>query len=253
MGKLNEGQCPIDILRLIYNKWQTLSIIILVNGHGQIGKSTFIDYIANRLIHLRDKIPLKDATWQEWDWKKYTTTNPKQFVDLWDKSDGQVLAMEEAGEQMNYLDWYGLMARVFSSTTRTQGLKRNVCFLITPFSKDITKYNREHIDFRVWVMKRDDKRRYCKVRPRYIKINYLKDNYKLGWLRDWHVFYPKKFLPEATKFTNYLKGYKGKVSDKNKEMVGLKQSQYERFCQECRDLGVTPPTISTAKRYGIIK
>jgi len=219
--KLNASQCPIDILRLIYNRWQTLSIIILVNGHGQIGKSTFIDWCANRLLQLKHKIPLKKATWKEWDWKKYTSVNPKQFVQLWDSSDGQVLALEEAGEQMNYLEFWGIMSRVFSSTTRTQGLKKNVCFLVTPFSKDITKYNREHIDFRIWVMKREDKLRYCKVRPRYIKIDYLKDKYRLGWLRDWHIFYPPRFLMEACKFTENLKSFKCQISAKNKQLVGI--------------------------------
>lgn len=206
---------------MIFNQWQTLSIIILVNGHGQIGKSTFINFCANRLKQIQQGIPLKKAAWKEWDSKKYTSTNPKQFVELWDSSDGEILALEEAGEQMNYLEFWGIMSRVFSSTTRTQGLKRNVCFLITPFSKDITKYNREHVDFRIWVMKRDDKKRYCHVRPRYVKINYLKDNYKLGWIRDWHIFYPPSFLKEATIYTNWLKGFKTDISIKNKELVGL--------------------------------
>lgn len=207
---------------MIYNKWQTLSIIILVNGHGQIGKSTFIDFCANRLIGLRDGIPPKRLKYTEWDWKKYTSTNPKQFVELWDSCDNQVLALEEAGEQMNYLEFWGIMSRVFSSTTRTQGLKRNVCFLITPFSKDITKYNREHVDFRIWVRKRDDVHRYVKITPRYVKINYLKDNYRLGWVRDWHIFYPPRFLKEAEKFTTWLKGYKTDIMEKNKGLVGLK-------------------------------
>lgn len=221
-GRLNEAKCPIDILRLIYNKWQILSLNVLVNGHGQIGKSTFIQYMANRLKQLQVGIKPKDATWREWDYKKYTSTDPQKFVDLWDKSDGEILALEEAGEQMNYLDWYSVMSRVFSSTTRTQGLKRNICFMITPHSIDIVKRNRECVDFKIWVRKRDDLRRLCVIRPRYIKIDYLRDKYRLGYIRDWHIFYPPKFLEVSIEFTNWLKGFKADIVEKNKEMVGLK-------------------------------
>lgn len=252
MVTLKESQCPIDILRMIYNKWQTLSIIVLVNGHGQIGKSTFISWIANRLCQLRDHVPVKRATWKEWDWQKFTTTSPKQFVKLWDENDGQVLAMEEAGEQMNYLEFWGVMSRVFSSMTRTQGLKRNCCFLITPFSKDITKYNREHVDFRIWVRKRNDKLKYVRITPRYVKINYLKDSYRLGYIHDWHIFYPERFLIQAKAFTDHLKGYKKDIIELNKERVGLKKTKYQQFVEECKAIGVRPPSISTAEKLGIV-
>jgi len=166
-------------------------------------------------------IPLKRATWNEWDWKKFVSTEPSDFVRLWDENECEVLALEEAGEQMNYLEWYGIMSRVFSSTTRTQGKNRNICFLVTPRSKDITKNNRESVDFRLWVRYRNDYKRNCKVRPRYIKIDYLKDKYSLGFIKDFTCQYTKKFLEKANVFTEFLKGYKADISEKNKRLVGL--------------------------------
>jgi len=220
-NRKTEQQIPIDFLRLLYNRSLILSIITLINGHGQIGKSTALFYICCRNQQIKKGISLSSAKWNEWDYKKYTATSPRQFVELWDSSENEDLALEEAGEQMNYLEFWNTMSRVFSSTTRTQGLKKNRCYLITPFSRDISKYNRECVDFKVWVRRRDDVRRLCGLRPRYIKIDYLKDKYKLGYLKDWNIFYTKKFLKEAKKYTDHLKQYKRDISEKNKRIVGL--------------------------------
>lgn len=233
LGRKNEGQIPIDFLRLVYNRGLILSIIVLVNGHGQIGKSTVIHYCANRLKQIQLGIPLNRATWKEWDWRKFTASDPMRFVELWDSNENEILALEEAGELMNYLEWYGVMSRVFSSTTRTQGLKHNICFLVTPRARDITKYNRESVDFKVWVRKRDDLRKLAVVRPRYMKIDYLKDKYKLGYIKDWTIKYPARFLREAKLFTEWLKGYKSDISMKNKELVGLiPKKTYEEQLKE---------------------
>ncbi len=232
IGRKKRFEVPIDILRLIYNKSLQLSIIILVNGHGQIGKSTFIHYVANRLEHIKRGISRKQATWKEWDWKNNTANDPRRFIELWDSPNNHIIALEEAGEQMNYLDWRNTMSRVFSSTTRTQGLMKKVCFLITPHSRDVSKYNREAIDFKIWVKKRDDVRKYAQVIPRYVKIDYLKDKYRLGWLRNWGIHYPVKFLREANKFTDWLKGFKGDISDKNKKLVGLRPDIKIKFDQK---------------------
>lgn len=215
------NEIPIDILRLIVNKSFSLPIICLVNGHSQIGKSTFIQYLANRIIQIKKGIPLKKATWKEWDYKRYCTTTPQEFVRIYDESEDCVLAIEECGQQMNYLEWYGIMSRVFNSVSRTQGLKRNICFLITPHAQDIVKHNRDLVDFRIWVRKRIDELRLTQIRPRYVKIDYLRDKYKLGWLRDWTIIYPPKFLRTSKEFCDYLAGYKSDIMTENKMKVGM--------------------------------
>lgn len=221
-NRLNQSQCPIDILRLIVNRSQIYSLIILVNGHSQSGKSTAIFYIANRIIQIRKGIDLKRATWREWDYKRFTTTTPQDFVRLWDENENEILAMEEASYQMNYLDFFGLMGRVFSSTTRTQGIKRQICFLITPHTIDLMKHNREAVDFRIWVKRRDDIHKRTQLRPRFIKIDYLRDKYKLGYIKDWTLQYNHRFLKEAQKYTDWLKGFKSDIVEHNKELVGIK-------------------------------
>lgn len=234
-GRKNERQIPIDILRLIYNRGLILSLIILIVGHGQIGKSTFQFYLGNRIRQIEKGIPIKEATWQEWNARKFTSITPEGFVNLWDSYEGETIALEEAGEQMNYLEWFGVMGRVFSSTTRTQGLKRNKCLMITPHAVDILKHNRECIDFKIWVKIRDDMRRIAVVRPRYVKIDYLKDKYKLGWLRDWSILYTPRFLSESKKYTDWLKIYKEKIAKKNADLTSgynPKKPMTERNCPE---------------------
>ena len=240
-------QIPIDILRMICNRSKIFSLIILVNGHGQVGKSTAIFYMANRIKQIQQGIKRKNATWKEWDYKKFTTQTAQQFVQLWDENESEVLAMEEAGKQMDYMEWFSTMSKVFNQTSNTQGLKHNICFLITPHAVDIVKRQRELVDFKIWVRKRIDVARICIVRPRYIKIDYLKDKYKLGYVHDWIIKYPKPCLAEATKFTEWLKIYKSDIMDDIKRSVGIKNLQEKSFDELCSKLGV-PPMSSYGKR-----
>lgn len=219
--KFNKYEVSIDFLRLVLNKARLFSLIILVNGHGQVGKSTWIQYVANRIKQIQLGIPLKKATWREWDYKKFTSTTPKQFVQLWNENENEVLALEEAGNQLDYTQWYSTMAQVFNQTSNTQGLKHNICFLITPHAVDIVKRQRELVDFKVWVKRRIDAAKLTIVRPRYIKIDYLKDKTRLGYIADWYVKYPTDFLKISREFTNWLKKYKLVIMHELYEQVGL--------------------------------
>ena len=209
----------VDILRKVINRSLDLPIIILICGHGQIGKSTFVFYLANRIIQLKKGIKIQDATWQEWDWKNLSTTTPQAFVDIHDNNDGAIINLSEAGEQMNYLEWFGTMSSVFLSTTNTQGYHMNICILDTPKANDISKHNKESVDFKLWIVYRNKKHKFVKVRPRDVGINYLKDKPFLKWLPDWDITYTDKFLKESNKFTEWLKIYKKEIANKNKEKI----------------------------------
>jgi len=250
--RINENQVETDILRFLVNRALTFSIFVLINGHGQVGKSTFLMYLANRIKAIQNGdfrssrgYLNKYARWDLWDYKKNTTTNPVDFVNRWDSCENDIIALEEAGEQMNYLDWLGIMGRVFSSTSATQGRQRNICFLITPHAIDIMKHNREKVDARIWVTKSIREKRYVNIRPRYIKINYLTDKYKLGWVRDWGIIYPPSFLKEATKFTDWLGTWKDRIVEKN---VALAERSRMNPIDRLRfDIREQEPPIETLK------
>lgn len=252
IGRKNEYEITSDFLRLLYNRSIQYSLNVFVIGKGQVGKSTWIFYVANRIKAIQKGIELKDMTWEEWDYKKYTTTTPQQLVELWDNSENEILAMEEAGDQMNLYDWLGLMNRIFSGLTSTHGMKKNICFIITPYFDDIVKHARGRLDYVVILHHRDDKRRRVTATPRYTRLNWGTFKHDIKPIKDMKMRYSKKFIVKSKEFTEWLKGYKGDIMGGYKEKVGLKKTKYERFCQECHDIGVTPPSISTAKRLGII-
>jgi len=225
MRKYTEQELPVDILRMIINKGRKYSLIILVNGHSQSGKTTWIWHIANRIKQIRmGRLNQWDKrnTWKEWDAKKFTTTNAHDFVKIWDENNNEVMTLSEAGESLHYLEWFGVMARVFASTTRTQGLKRNICFLDTIMSTDIQKHNKENIDFRVWIAKRYDETRTCITRNGWVEIDYLRDRWRLRWLPSWIINYSKQELELAKEYTSWIAGtLKRDIALKNRELVGI--------------------------------
>lgn len=220
-GRLTEYECKSDFLRLIYNRSRIYSLNVFVIGKGQVGKSTFVKWCACMLKALEKGIPKKDMTWTEWDHTKFTTTTPQDFVRLWDENEHEVLALEEAGQQLYYLDFQNIMSRVFSSTTNTQGLKKNVCFLITPHFSDIVKHARESIDFVVILHNRNDAKKTVIATPKYVVISWKNFKPMFRPISNMIMQYNDKFLIEARKYTDYLKVYKKDISNMNKELVGI--------------------------------
>lgn len=221
-GRKNEKQIRNDLLRLLYNRGQIYSQNLFLIGKGQAGKSTYAYFLGNRLKQIRLGIPIKKATWREWEYKKFTATTPQQFVELWDTNTNEIIVLEEAGEQMNYLEWYGVMAKVFSSTTATQGLKLNTCILITPYFDDIVKHARSRLDYVVILHHRNDTAKTVIATPRYVRLNWKSLKPEFRPIKNMIVRYNTKFFKEAQNYTNWLKEFKKDISEKNKELVGLK-------------------------------
>ena len=218
-GRIDENVCKNDFLRLIYNRSLIYSLNIFIIGKGQVGKSTAIFYMANRLKQLRLGIPKNKATWTEWDYKKFTTKTPQKFVKLWDENENEILAMEEAGEQMYYMDWTNIMTRVFSSTTSTHGMKHNVCFLITPYFDDIVKHAKGRLDYIGILYARNDTAKTVQMQPRYTRLNWNSFKHDIKPVQKTTFKYNKKFLIEANKYTDWLKLYKGNIMSKNRNLV----------------------------------
>lgn len=98
IGRKSDQEIRCDFLRLVHNRSLIYSQNIFVIGKGQTGKSTWVFYTANRLKQIQLGIPLKRATWREWDYEKFTTTTPSKFVELWDKYSSEIISLEEAGD-----------------------------------------------------------------------------------------------------------------------------------------------------------
>lgn len=231
--KFTEEEIPIDILRMIVNKARKYSLIILVNGHGQVGKTTFIRHLCCRIEQIRRGIldPSDPRiTWREWDDKKFTATNAQDFVRLWNNYNNAVMTLAEASTSLYYLDWMNVMAKVFNSTTTVLGKQRNICFLDTVMSTEIMKKAKEKVDFRIWVAKRYDAARISIAKNYWIEINYAKDKWRLRWLPDWVVQYTPRELCIAKEYTDWISAtLKDDEARLNEERVGLapKRNRYD--------------------------
>jgi hypothetical protein len=218
-NRFDASKVKIDALRLIINRSLILPVIALINGHGQIGKSTFLYHFANRILRIKTGNPKAI-----WDYKTYCARSAKQFVEIYDKSDNQIIALEEAGELLNFAEWWSVMNLVFGAISRTQGYKRNICLLITPHANDIAKQQKRKIDFILWVAKKDLVFKTAVVVPRWVKINYLtlkEENYRLRYIKSWFVHYGVSELRNANLYTEWLKEFKSDIMTDIKEKVGL--------------------------------
>jgi len=228
MRKYTEEEIPIDILRMIVNKSRKYSIIILVTGHGQVGKTTFINHLANRIIQIRrGMINPQDPriTWNEWDSKRYSATNAQEFVGLWNNSDNAVMTLSEASTTLYYMDWMNVMGRVFNSTTTVLGLKKNICILDTVMATEIMKKAKEKVDFRIWVAKRFDEAMLSIVRNYWVEIDYAKDKWRLRWLPNWDVYYTPRELAIYNKYTTWVaETLKKNEALLNEQRVGLRHT-----------------------------
>lgn len=234
MKYLTVEDCDVDIIRSIYNMSNKFSILILVGGHGQAGKTTLIWYICNRLAQLRKygyralDPNAKCNTYKEWDGFKYSATNPKEFVSLWNNNENAILTLSEASTTLYYMDWMNVMARVFNSTTTTQGLKHNICFLDTVMESELMQKARDKIDYRIELHKRNDWNRSCEVRSGWSLIDYLGMKWILIRNNTWNVYYTRKMLTLSKKYTDWIAGtLKKREAEENERRVGLRPSKDE--------------------------
>jgi hypothetical protein len=226
MRKFTDEEIPIDILQMIVNKSRKYSLIVLCNGHGQIGKSTFIWYLANRIMQIKKYGRLyswdEKNTWEEWDSRGHSADNAYDFVRVWDENTEDVCVLQEVSETLNRYEWWNMMGRVFNSTTTTQGLKHNISILDTVMSTDIMKTAKEKVDFRIAVTKRIDSLKICRVQPYWVEVNYAKDKWRLRWLHPWDVQYTARQLLKAKIYTDWLAtDLKRRIMEENKMKVGM--------------------------------
>lgn len=228
--KITADECPIDILRAPANRSHNYSLIILVTGHGQVGKTTFIWYIANRICQIRKGLVNPNdprITWREWDWKNNTAMNAKDFVRLWNSNKDAVLTLAESSTSLYYLDWMQVMSRVFNSTTTTQGLKHNICFLDTVMATELMQKARDKVDYRIEVHKRIDKYRAAQIRSGFILIDYLRDRWRLIPYNQWDMSYSLRQLNMSKEFTDWIaETMKKDEAEENEIRVGLRTPKF---------------------------
>jgi hypothetical protein len=227
--RISAEECEVDILRAPVNRSRNYSLVMLVCGHGQVGKTTFIWYLANRIMQLRKGYMSPTdprCTWKEWDAYNLTAMDARDFVRLWNNNHDAVLTLAESSTTLYYMDWFNIMSRVFNSTTTTQGLKHNICFLDTVMATELMQKARDKVDYRIDVHRRIDFLRMAKVRSGFVLIDYLRDRWKLIPYNEWHLTYSKSQLALAKKYTDWIaSSMKQNEAEENERRVGLRPTE----------------------------
>lgn len=228
MKYLTDDDCEVEILKSIFNKSNKYSIVVLVGGHSQAGKTTLIWYMCNRIAQLRRYgyralNPLASCnTWREWDGKAFSATNAQEFVQIWNQNTDAIMTLSEASTTLYYADWMNVMSRVFNSTTTVLGRQHNICFLDTVFEAEIMKKARAKIDYRIELHKRDDYNRRAEVRSGWSLIDYLGMRWMLIRNNTWNVYYTKRMLTMANAYTDWIgEKVKDEEARLNEQRVGL--------------------------------
>ena len=234
MKYLSIEDYEVAIIRSIYNLSNKYSLIILVGGHGQSGKTTLVWYICNRLMQLRKYgyhalSPFASCnTWREWDGIKNSATTPQEFVKWWNNTENGIGTLSEASTTLYYMDWMSVMSRVFNSTTTTQGLKHNICFLDTVMESEIMQKARDKIDYRIELHKRIDSLKRANVRSGWTLIDYLGMKWMLIRNNEWNIDYTPKMLYIAKQYTDWIaETCKKREAELNEQRVGLRPNQLE--------------------------
>lgn len=229
MKYLTPEDCEVDIIRSIFNRSNRFSLVVLVGGHSQSGKTTLVWYLCNRILQLRRYgykalDPFAECnTWREWDWKKYSATDAREFVKIWNNNESGVMTLSEASTSMYYMDWMNVMSRVFNSTTTVLGKQKNICFIDTVFESELMKKARQKIDYRIELHRREDWHNGCNIRSGWTLIDYLGMKWMLIRNNEWNLEYSRKMLLLSKEYTQYVSDtQKQNEMEENERRVGLR-------------------------------
>jgi hypothetical protein len=232
MKYLSPEDCEVDILRSPFNRSNKYSLIMLIGGHSQSGKTTLVWYLANRIMQLR-KYGYKALdpfascnTWREWDGRKFSATTPQEFVKIWNNNEDAVLTLSEASTTLYYMDWMSVMSRVFNSTTTVLGKQHNICFLDTVMESELMQKARDKIDYRIELHRRNDFNKTANVRSGWTLIDYLGMKWMLIRNNEWNCHYSHKMLLMAKQYTDWIaETCKQREAEENERRVGLRPYQ----------------------------
>lgn len=125
-------------LKYLYLLWDKYAPIVIYTGDPQKSKSTTSWYF-NQLLN-------QSKNHKEWDYKKYCARSIKEYIEMLDQYDGQILVIEEAGKQIKKNTYHDLFNTVFNLANQTQGYLKNLTCIVCPSGVQIAKDHRRMID-----------------------------------------------------------------------------------------------------------
>jgi hypothetical protein len=193
------------------------SPIIIFTGNTQAGKSTSSWYLANKIMQYKKNVD--KPTFDEWNYKEFCCQNLDEFIDKVDKYDNELIAIEEAGFQLDSKEWYSKENRIFNKILQTQAYKHNIYFIVLPYACGIAKDHRRMIDMLLWVKKKIEDKKISLIYPVLIRKQYWKldeTDYKPFFFPKMLIKYNGVILEKSKEYTDWLIDYKKTILEKLK-------------------------------------
>lgn len=186
----------------LLNNIRKYTLLVLIQGPMQSGKSTFCHWLVSRL-HRK-----KYGT--EWDYKKYCARNLEEFIDIVDRSNNQFIVYEEASKDITIQRHWNDMNLFFNIVMQTQAYKHNLIFLVFPHSASISKQQRYFVNLGIEIIQKVDQPllKATIFKPTLYKRRFYKldnnDLYYKYWCNRAHVVYSKKELTRSREYTKWI-------------------------------------------------
>jgi hypothetical protein len=109
------------------------SPIVLFTGRQRMGKTALAMRIASEID-------------PDWNPNEYMMFRIEDFAEAYNKHNGKILILDEAGVSLDPYEHMSIQQRVYSHIVQTQAYKQNIVFLALPFASEIGKNHRKHVD-----------------------------------------------------------------------------------------------------------
>ena len=189
----------------LYKKIQNgYSPLLVISGERGIGKSTLALKICEDYCQFMHG--------KSFDFKKYSFYETTDVIKKIGEMRNMPLLIDEAGEFVDYLDWYKKTAKALRSMINTQRFRGLVYVFISPFVIEIMKNIRKHFHFKLIIT----------AKGRYKAFKYMK---KFGAEEQKKASYPLFLDDMGYKTSDLPKGIYEKYrifSEREKELIRKK-------------------------------
>jgi hypothetical protein len=212
----------------ILNKIKDYTLVTLVQGETQTGKSTFVKY-------LMDNLNLYKYG-EKWDYEKYCAKNLLEFVKILKKSENRFVVFEEATKDVSIDSWYDKYNHFFNVLLQTQGFRHNLIVIVFPSAMQLSNRNKYFIKLGITIENKiiePETNTYATVySPTIYKRDFKKleehDIYPFWWGRTHFVKYSPQDLIDCKKYIDWLIPMKEQTMDEIEKGIEELTRQDER-------------------------
>lgn len=189
----------------IMEKLKRFTLVMLVQGYMQMGKSTLVWYLMNDISEKMGK--------GEWNYKKFCARNLTEFIDMIDKYENELIVFEEASKDISIDTWYDNINHFFNVVMQTQAYKHNLVCLVFPHSASISNRQKYFIKLGLEVVDRIDTEdcHATVFRPTLYSRNFWRldeNDLHYKWWGSCFIKYTKDDLEKSKEYTKWLEEMK---------------------------------------------